>query len=357
MAYNHKQILAGKKTEKTPQVITQKQNEHKDSAPVVITQKQFKRKQSDVPQVIIEKQFKRKEDSAPAVIIQKQLNKTESRSDKGEHPSVYHKQSQKIQIKAYNAAKQKKRPQRYDDSIEGSQLTQNDKWKAEPGNDIPSGLFSNYESREKFRKSNKMASIKLQDADAMLYHLYRTAAQQGRQLTQNEILVQNDIKIAKINILSKLANSDMVHIPLASQQPHHDDFDSPQVQESPQFSDFQKSQSYADDAQHDASQHHSQIGQDDVDQVMKMIERDAAKQQAGGIDAGDTAEAAAFPTGAPEGQVDQSSLPYSSSAQTPPVAPIVPPVSQPTQHPVTEQIGSSGSVDQNDPFNSNWLNK
>ena len=69
-----------------------------------------------------------------------------------------------------------------------------------------SQLVSNYDSREDFEKANKMAKAAsglLRDADAIIFSVYRKAAQEGRsELTGEEQQVISDINSGKIRILS-----------------------------------------------------------------------------------------------------------------------------------------------------------
>lgn len=92
-------------------------------------------------------------------------------------------------------------------------------WDAYVGNDIPadqktfvvendqkSQLVSNYKTREEFKKNNP--SVKKGDepnkliiADAILYHTYRLAASEGRELSKTEQKVVDQINKEKIKIL------------------------------------------------------------------------------------------------------------------------------------------------------------
>ena len=80
----------------------------------------------------------------------------------------------------------------------------------------PSQLESNYESREDFDKENPSIGKKvpvveiLRDADAMLYHIYRTAAEESRDLTDIEKNMTNDINASKIRVLSQAKSEDQL---------------------------------------------------------------------------------------------------------------------------------------------------
>jgi len=105
----------------------------------------------------------------------------------------------------------------------------------------PSQLVENYETREDFDKQNppigkkvpgaednimgkdlepeqvvvyknKSASVQdlMRDADAMLYHVYRTAAEDSRELTDKEQQMVTDINSAKIRVLSQAKSPDQL---------------------------------------------------------------------------------------------------------------------------------------------------
>ena len=67
-----------------------------------------------------------------------------------------------------------------------------------------SQLLSNYETREEFNKKNvgANAASAIKDADAMLFHIYRTAVQEGRELTDQEKQVVTDINSGKVRLLT-----------------------------------------------------------------------------------------------------------------------------------------------------------
>jgi len=80
-------------------------------------------------------------------------------------------------------------------------------------NTQPSQLLSNYETREdmlKQNKSTKTASIltSLMDADAMLYHIYRTASTEEREISEIEKQQVEDINSGKIRLLAQLPSED-----------------------------------------------------------------------------------------------------------------------------------------------------
>jgi len=74
-----------------------------------------------------------------------------------------------------------------------------------------SQLVSNYDTRENFNKENPSIGKKvpvavdeiLKDADAMLYFIYRTAAEGSRELNDKEKQIITDINSGKIRILSQ----------------------------------------------------------------------------------------------------------------------------------------------------------
>ncbi len=75
-------------------------------------------------------------------------------------------------------------------------------------NNQPSQLLSNFDSREEMNKTNspiKKASVleQIKDADAMLYFIYRTAAGQERELTEEEKQQITDINSGKIRLLAQ----------------------------------------------------------------------------------------------------------------------------------------------------------
>jgi len=66
-----------------------------------------------------------------------------------------------------------------------------------------SQLLSNYKTREEFDKKNVSANAAsaIKDADAMLFHLYKVAAQEGRELSEPEKQIVADINSVKARIL------------------------------------------------------------------------------------------------------------------------------------------------------------
>jgi hypothetical protein len=130
-----------------------------------------------------------------------------TRDDSGEHPMDYHKKTEKEYTKAYNAAQKKtlKKVAPISEENVGEDIDKDKKTKI-VSNDQRSQLFSNYDSREDFRKKNrsmKKASVEaLFDADAVLYHIYRTASTQKRELTASEQETIDRINDEKITILA-----------------------------------------------------------------------------------------------------------------------------------------------------------
>lgn len=123
------------------------------------------------------------------VIAEKAMDKATgltSRHDDGEPLMDYHKKGEKEQRKAFNASEfNKSKGQRVVDKNPGEQLLEKGN-KPMTGNVQPSQLLSNYDTRAEFEKAHKMASKKLATADAILYSIYRKAADENRQLTKIE---------------------------------------------------------------------------------------------------------------------------------------------------------------------------
>ncbi len=67
-----------------------------------------------------------------------------------------------------------------------------------------SQLVENYDDRKEFRKSTNEIITSLKEADAMLFHIYRTAATEHRDLTETENKMVNDITYAKMEILAAI---------------------------------------------------------------------------------------------------------------------------------------------------------
>jgi hypothetical protein len=83
------------------------------------------------------------------------------------------------------ANKEEKRDTEFWDEYVGTQINA-DQITTVVGNNQPSQLISNFETREDFRKENpsmKMANTveAIKDSDAMLYHIYRNAAEKNKQ--------------------------------------------------------------------------------------------------------------------------------------------------------------------------------
>ena len=73
-------------------------------------------------------------------------------------------------------------------------------------NESNSQMVSNYKTRDEFEKVNKMAAstlLKLKDADALLYSIFRNAADSRRELTAKENQIVLDINSGKIRILGQ----------------------------------------------------------------------------------------------------------------------------------------------------------
>ena len=182
-----------------------------DSSTPVISDKQLEssRNESDEGK-IAEKQLEEvRNASSKVVITEKQLNNgidsswMKTRNDKGQHPMDMHKEnSNKLadEFKKENKTDTKDNKEFWDFylNVGSHEITNNVQ---------SSQLLSNYETREDFNKNNKSiqkeASIK--DADAMIYHIYRTAYYNGRSsLTEEETQIINDINASKIKLLASI---------------------------------------------------------------------------------------------------------------------------------------------------------
>jgi len=79
-------------------------------------------------------------------------------------------------------------------------------------NDQPSQLLSNFNTREEFLAENPSTSStveeimnSIKDADAMLYHIYRTSKTESRELNGQEKNIENKINSEKTKLLEKFA--------------------------------------------------------------------------------------------------------------------------------------------------------
>lgn len=102
--------------------------------------------------------------------------------------------------------KKEKRDTDFWDKYVGTQIDA-DQFTTISGNDQPSQLLNNFDSREDFRKENpsmKQASVveAIKDADAMLYHIYRNASEGNRTISNEEQKMVDDINNKKVRILA-----------------------------------------------------------------------------------------------------------------------------------------------------------
>ena len=165
-------------------------------------------------QLVTEKQLEKEQKTADYEILEKKLNdgstklnefSNKFRNNDGAHPMDYHKEGEKEEKKAYNAAKDKNLKKRKMDEIAGDQMI--GKKTTIVGNDYKSQLLSNYDSREEFEKKNKSikkASKNLLEADAYLFAIYKTASDAGRELSPAEQKAVESVTESKIKILAGL---------------------------------------------------------------------------------------------------------------------------------------------------------
>ena len=141
------------------------------------------------------------------VIAEKAMDKASgltSRHEDGEHPMDYHKQGEQDMRKPFNLSEYNKgKGERVVDKNPGEQLMESGNKKM-VGNVQNSQLLSNYDTRSDFESKNKMASVqKLADADAILYTIYRKAADESRELTKAEQNNVEKISEEKANVLAQ----------------------------------------------------------------------------------------------------------------------------------------------------------
>jgi hypothetical protein len=157
-----------------------------------------------------EKQLKEVRVEAEGVITEKQLNSAtgginQKRRDDGVAPIYVATEYQKDEKKAITKDFRKQNKPDEDTAFWDYYL---DIGKPKiVGNVQKSQLLSNYADREEMLKKNpsikkKAAVESLMDADAMLYHTYRKAIVETRDLSEEEIQIVADINSAKIRILS-----------------------------------------------------------------------------------------------------------------------------------------------------------
>jgi len=160
---------------------------------------------------------------ADTQITEKQINESKGafskgtlpsnpRDDKGKHPMSYHKKHEEDFVKALKKAQEKVKDD-FKMPKPGSQMLGDKPNKVKV--DTRSQLTSNFKDGEELRKENpcvKNASAEMvsqiKDADAMLYHIYRSAAVASRDLTATEKKMAEDINSGKRRILAQLLPMD-----------------------------------------------------------------------------------------------------------------------------------------------------
>ena len=141
-------------------------------------------------------------------------NNAKLRDDDGEPLMDYHKATEDAEIADFTKAESgTKKEKMFWDKYVNSQIppkggneSLNELTKI-VDNDQSSQLLSNYNTREEMRKATpatKSASADLKDADALLYHIYREASENGRELTGQEKTAVEDINNYKTNVLVTL---------------------------------------------------------------------------------------------------------------------------------------------------------
>jgi hypothetical protein len=156
-------------------------------------------------------------------------NDAEHRSDGGEPLMDYHKKTENEEIADFTKANSgMKRDKMFWDKYVNSQIppkggneSLNELTKI-VDNDQSSQLLSNYDTREEMREATpavKSASADLKDADAILYHIYREAAENGRELTDQEKQATEEINSYKTNTLVELQKEAVYFPPGGEQMP------------------------------------------------------------------------------------------------------------------------------------------
>lgn len=215
MAFNAKKF-AEKTTVKPYEKMLKDNNDEHDielpSEPQNYTKMLEEDRKNDPGDEIIEKRLKR-EDKTAQTITEDQLDKRKSyiphRNDLG-IPVADMSKKNSVKIKDDFAKENNKedRDTKFWDDYVGDQMDE-DQITRVSSNDQPSQLLSNFDSREDFRKENpsmKVASAveSLKDADAMLYHIYRTSAEQNRTISETEKNMVSDINNNKALLLAEL---------------------------------------------------------------------------------------------------------------------------------------------------------
>jgi len=125
-------------------------------------------------------------------------------------------------VKADNSDKREKR---FWEGYVGTQIPKDQVTKI-VDNDQPSQILSNFDNREEFRAENPAISPKVEeimnsikDADAMLYHIHRTAKSELRSLSEQEEKAIKEIDSGKTELLKALS------VNLASTENNEDNTD------------------------------------------------------------------------------------------------------------------------------------
>ncbi len=185
-------------------------------APNSITDKQLEDLKKNLPgDKIYEKQLEKVRVGATNEIVEKQLNNKTGkyqklRDETDNLVTEMAKETEQKRAEDYNKANNAdKRDTSFWDDYVNKQIPADDVTKISDNNQ-PSQLVENYDSREDFNKKNndvkKSAQAKVQtlsDADAMIFHIYRNAAQQKRELTPKETEQLQSINSGKIRLLRK----------------------------------------------------------------------------------------------------------------------------------------------------------
>jgi len=197
-------------------LIDQNKEEGFKETPNVIMNKQLKELRKDLPgDKIYEKQLEDVRVGSANEIVEKQMNKKtdgyqKMREKTDNYVEEMAKETEDKRAKDYNKANYAgKRDTAFWDDYVNTQIPADDVTKVSD-NHQPSQLVENYGSREDFNKENndikKSAQVKVQtlsDADAMIFHIYRSAAQSKRELTLKEREQIQSINSGKIRLLRK----------------------------------------------------------------------------------------------------------------------------------------------------------
>jgi hypothetical protein len=157
------------------------------------------------------------------VIMEKNLNSGKNTlnptrtDDKDKIPLMdYAKEAEnKISEQFVEANNKDERDTEFWDKYIGVQLT-NDKTTI-VNNSQTSQMVANFDTRKDFNKDNKSMGKKaevieqLKTADALLYHIYRTASTERRELAEKEKQMVTDINSGKIRILAQFSPAEADH--------------------------------------------------------------------------------------------------------------------------------------------------